>query len=116
MPKIKSRVAKVEKRVQAAQNPYEEDVKIVPEEKILTSTVPNIEDWNKQPPRPANVTIAPAPACHTLVHPDGRQYDFRPVPGTSEVTVRRTVHVSTVPVEEARELYARLRKRGFEKW
>lgn len=55
-----------------------------------------------------------------LIADGGRFYTFSPLPGGERVVVRfvgpRNTTVVTVPVQEARDLWARLRRRGYERW
>ena len=66
------------------------------------------------------IAIEPVPESITVVHSNGRQYDFQPQPGLETVVVtiyaRRRLNRTTLPVEEARQLWRRLETQGFQRW
>lgn len=57
---------------------------------------------------------------HTLIAPGRRSYTFDPLPGGSEVRVRfcgpKYETEATVTTEEARALWQRLLRCGYERW
>lgn len=64
--------------------------------------------------------VQPVPRSKTLVHPDGRQYDFHPQPQDEEVAVvvisRYQFSRVVMPRNEALYLWQRLLKQGFGEW
>lgn len=58
---------------------------------------------------------------YTLIAAGRRTYTFTPLPGGVEVVVRftavgTTVELPPLPVQEARDLWKRLRRKGYERW
>ena len=66
------------------------------------------------------IAIESVPEMVTVVHPNGRQYDFQPQPAGDVVVVtiyaRRLLNRTTLPVEEARKLWRVLESQGFQQW